>query len=136
MKLKKSSLMAGLALVWLLAGPLVLAPAAPAEPDPLEKLEAFQDQLWAKAMELEAAQQAGNIQETRSLAAEMNKLRAQIREERRSLAGSGQGGEGGGRLLGPSRGDCPGWAGGRGPGARSGRPWGRDGFGRGRHCWE
>jgi len=130
MKLNKCSLMAGLALALLLAGPLVLAQAAPAEPDPLEKLESVQDQLWAKEMELEAAQRSGNVQETRALAAEMNKLRAQIREERRRLAGSGQGWDRGGGMPGWTRGACPGWAGG-GPGARSDRVWGR-----GRHCWE
>jgi len=129
--LKKSSLIAGLALALLLAGPWAWARAAAAEPDPREKLESFQDQLWAKEMELEAAQRAGNIQETRSLAAEMNKLRTQIREERRRLAGTGPGGEGGGRLLGPGRGECPGWAGGR----SGGRGW-RGGHGRGGHCWE
>ena len=133
MKLKKSSLIAGLALALLLAAPWVAAQALAAEPDPLEKLEAFQDQLWAKEMELEAAQQAGNVQETRSLAADMNKLRAQIRDERRRLAGSGQGGGwdgGGGRLLGYGRGNCPGWAGGR----SGGRGW--RGPGGGRYCWE
>jgi len=130
MKLKKSGLIAGLALALLLAGPWAWAQAAAAEPDPREKLESFQDQLWAKEMELEAAQRAGNIQETRSLAAEMNKLRAQVREERRRLAGTGQGGEGGGRLLGPGRGECPGWGGGR----SGGRGW--RGPGGGRHCWE
>ncbi|MDR2934528.1 MAG: hypothetical protein LBV70_01390 [Candidatus Adiutrix sp.] len=128
MKLNKRSLIpglaVGLALALVLAGPLAAAgQAAPAEPAPWEKLESFQDQWWAKEMELEAAQRAGNIQETRTLAAEMNQLKAQIREERRRLAGPG--GDRGGSLTGWNRGDCPGWAGGWGPGDRSGRHWGR-----------
>ncbi|MDR2934785.1 MAG: hypothetical protein LBV70_02700 [Candidatus Adiutrix sp.] len=128
MKSNKRSLIPGLALALVLAGPLAAAAqAAPAEPAPWEKLESFQDQLWAKEMELEAAQRSGNVQETRTLAAEMNKLRAQIREERRRLAGPGQGGgwERGGGLMGWTRGDCPGRAGDWGPGDRPGRRWGR-----------
>jgi Spy/CpxP family protein refolding chaperone len=129
MKLNKSSLIPGLALALLLACPLALAQSAPADSDPLDKLESFQDQMWAKEMELVAAQRAGNIQETRSIAAEMNKLRPQIRAERRRLADSGQGG-------------------GLGPDAGSGKRWGRGDFGpgwgrhSGRHsgwgrpCWE
>jgi Spy/CpxP family protein refolding chaperone len=120
MKLSKNILIPGLALALFLACPLALAQAAPTDSEPLDKLESFQDQLWAKEMELVAAQKAGNIQETKSLAAEMNKLRSQVREERRRLADSSQGG-------GWDKGcGCPGRAGGWGTGARSGHHWGRN----------
>jgi hypothetical protein len=131
MKLNKRILIPGLALALFLAFPL--AQAAPAEPAPLEKLESLQDQLWAKDMELTAAQRAGNVQETRSLAADMNKLRTQIREERRRLAGSGlgEGRDRGGSFMGWN---CPGGGrgpGGWGPGPRSGPRGGSEGYGPG-----
>ena len=124
--LSKKNLIPGLALVLFLAWPLTAAAqTAPATPDSKawEKLESLQDQLWAKGAELKALQQAGNVQETRAVAAEMNKLKAQVREERRKLAGSdlGRGGAGGGKKGGPG----------------AGGPRGRGGPGRGGHpCWE
>ena len=123
MKLSKNSLIPVLALALFLAWPLTAALAAPETLDStgLEKLESLHDQLWAKGVELEALQQAGNVQETKAVAAEMNKLKAQIRDERRRLgvpAGrpGGPPGGPGGRKDGPG-----GWKDGRGKGWREGR---------------
>jgi hypothetical protein len=122
MKLK--NLIPGLALVLFLACPLTAA-AQPAAPNAaaLEKLESLQDQLWAKGAELKALQQAGNVQETRAAASEMNKLKTQIREERRKLGDAGPG-----RERGEPRGPGEGW----GPGPRGKRGSG----GGGCPCWE
>jgi len=57
-----------------------------------QKVEPLQDQLWAKEVEVEALSRTGNIPELRVAAAEVIKLRAQIREERRQLVGPGWGG--------------------------------------------
>ena len=123
MKLSKKSLIPGLALVLFLAwSQTAAAQTAPqaAGPAPnaaaFEKLESLKDQLWAKGAELKALQQAGNVQETRAVAAEMNKLKAQVREERRKLAESGAdwgGGPRGWKKGGPG-----------GPKGRGGPGWG------------
>jgi hypothetical protein len=119
--LSKKNLIPGLALVLFLAWPLTAAAqtrkveAAP-NAAAFEKLESLQDQLWAKGAELKALQNAGNVQETRAVAAEMNKLKAQVREERRRLAESeadwGAYKKRGGRKGGPGgKKGGPGWGG-------------------------
>ena len=128
----KKNLIPGLALVLFLAWPISLASAQAAPPtqdfSAFEKLESLQDQLWAKGAELKALQNAGNVKETQAVAAEMNKLKTQIRGERRKLAESGAdlgGGPQGWKKGGP----------GKGPG---GPKKGRGGPGGGGHhpCWE
>ena len=122
--LSKKNLIPGLALVLFLAWPLTAAAQAPADKTQVpnaaafEKLESLQDQLWAKGAELKALQNAGNVKETQAVAAEMNKLKAQVREERRRLAESGA--------------DPKGWKKG-GPGKGPGGPKGRGGH---HPCWE
>jgi hypothetical protein len=121
--LSKKSLIPGLALVLFLACSLTAGaqpPSQAASPAPgaaaFEKFESLKDQLWAKGAELKALQQAGNVQETRAVAAEMNKLKAQIRDERRKLAESGAdwgGGHRGWKKGGPG-----------GPKGRGGPGWG------------
>ena len=125
--LSKKNLIPGLALVLFLAWPLAAAAqtmkvdAAP-NAAAFEKLESLQDQLWAKGAELKALQNAGNVQETRAVAAEMNKLKVQVREERRKLAESGAD-WGAYKKRGGKKG---------GPGG----PKGRGGPGGHYHCWE
>jgi len=124
MKLSKKSLIPVLALALFLAWPLTSALAAPETPDgpaapnpaDLEKLESLHDQLWAKGMELEALQRAGNVSEAKAVIAEMTKLKSQIRDERRRLGAPG------GRPGGP-----PG-----GPGGWKGGPGGPGGWKEGR----
>jgi len=102
MNFKKSFLI--LALGLFLACPLTAAAqeGPPADPKDFAQLESLQDQFWAKKMELKALQQAGNVQETRTVIGEMTKLKAQIRAERRRLGDSA----GLGRETGFC--DCPG----------------------------
>ena len=130
MKLSKKNLIPGLALVLFLAWPLAAAAQSPAtqtaSPAPnaaaFEKFDSLKDQLWAKGAELKALQNAGNVQETKAVAAEMNKLKAQIREERRKLAESGAD-----------------WGAYKKRGGKKGGPGGhKGGPGRGGHhpCWE
>jgi hypothetical protein len=128
--MKKSGIIIpGLALALFLAWPLAPAQAQNqgAEPGPpsgySQKLDSLSDQLWAKQMELEALVQAGNAKEAKAVTDEIIKLRNQIRDERRQLAGSDWGG---GR----------GWGPGDGPYYHGGRGWkGRGGHGRWGHCW-
>ena len=128
--LSKKNLLPALALVLFLAWPLTAAaqtaaPATGQAPNAaaIEKFQALKDQLWAKGAELKALQNAGNVQETRAVAAEMTKLKAQIRDERRKLAESGADWGGGPR----------GWKKG-GPGGPKGK--GRGGPGGHHPCWE
>ena len=123
MNSSKFNLVPMLALILFLASPLTAAAHETKAPDPKElaKLESLQDQFWAKDMELKALQQAGNIQETRAAIAEMTKLKAQIREERRRLGDSGRG-----RDMGWGSCDCPGPKG-KGPGGKAGHKWGPGG---------
>jgi hypothetical protein len=123
--LSKKNLLPALALVLFLAWPLTAAaqtaaPATGQAPNAaaIEKFQALKDQLWAKGAELKALQNAGNVQETRAVAAEMTKLKAQIRDERRKLAESGA-------AWGPDKR----W------GGKKGGPGGSKGRG-GHPCWE
>ena len=85
-----------LALLLVLAWPLTAGAQAVNESKPgsisaadqkvMEKVETLRDSLWAKRAELKALQQAGNVEGTKAVAAEMNKLKAQIREERGKLS--------------------------------------------------